>query len=112
MSNLSDFAGAFGDFTTMALDTGLLKGAVIKMWYHPDGEPDGSEMPFYKVIVGYTMLPTDVLLHIVDVEEEPDDVDIDELIERAGIEFHLLSRFCGRHGFSILPRDQFNSEAE
>lgn len=79
------------------------------MWYHPDGEPDGSEIPFYKVIVGYTMLPNDILLHLVDVEGEPDDVDIDELIKRQGIEFHLMSRVCGRHGFSIPAKEQFEN---
>lgn len=108
--DLLDFTGGFGDFPTLAHDTELLKGAVIKMWYHPDGEPDGSEMPFYKVIVGYTLLPNDILLHVIDVEDEPDDADVDEVISRRGIEFHLLSRFCGKHGFSIEPRHQFSTE--
>lgn len=106
MVDLLDFAGSFGDFNTFCLDSGLLKGAVVRMWYHPDDQPDGEEILFYKMIVGFTVVPGDILLHVIDVEGEEDCVDVDELIQKNGIEFHLLSNFSKRHGFSIRPEDQ------
>ena len=100
-----DFCGGYGDFETLFHDVDLDKYC-IRFWYHPDNEPEGSETLFYKKIVGYTLLPTDILLHLVSVENVDDISDNAELVKENGVQFYLLSRLCGRHGFEIIPEDQ------
>lgn len=104
MSNFGDFRGAFGDFETLAHDVDLSK--YVCCIYGPDGN---TEM--YKMIVGWTVLPYDILLHVVDVKgTESADFDVDDHMEKNGVQLVLLRDFIGKFGADIHPDFQLGAE--
>lgn len=94
MLDLTAFRGQFGDFETLALDTDLDK--FVFCIYGPDG---GIEA--YKMIVGWTQTPSDILLHVIDVEGTKEDFNVDEHIKEEGIQFVMLRDFVGPYGCEI-----------
>lgn len=105
MNLYENFKGGFGDWITMASDTDL-KDYILRVWFDPD-TPDGDLCDLYFKIIGYTVLPNDILLHLVDVM---DDTPTEEWANQHGVIFQLLSNLCGRHGFEILVEDQQTDE--
>lgn len=102
MVDLKDFRGFFGDFQTLDHDVDLKKFVMCS--YGPDGKTET-----YKVIIGCTILPYDVLLHVIDVEDAEDNVDIDNHIENHGVQLVFLKDFIGAFGVEIHPDFQFDS---
>lgn len=103
MVDLTAFHGAFGDFQTLALDADFDR--MVFCSYGPTGEVES-----YKVIVGYTVLPYDILLHIIDVQDvEDENFDINSLIQKYGVELCFLKNFIGDYGAEVHPDFQFNS---
>lgn len=98
MTEINDFFGGFGDFGTFFHDTNL-DSRVIR--FYVDGD-----IAMNKIIVGYTELPNDILLHMIDVDNCIDWEDYDEMVEKGDMEFQLLSKMLGDTGFEILDRDQ------
>jgi hypothetical protein len=104
MRNFNDFTSGFGDFQTLFLDTDL--GDYVCRFYNEDGEA------IYKCIVGYTELPNDILLHIVDCENVDSYDELDEAIEKHGVSFQTLTTMLGQDGFCIIPYDQFAEDED
>lgn len=107
MKDLMDFTGGFADFETLFSDTDF--DEYVIRFYHNDnptrpGNNDGHA--FFKVVIGYTALGNDILLHMVDAEAADTWDEIYENAERYGVEFQLLSKMLGNHGFEIIPADQ------
>ena len=98
MTEINDFFGGFGDFGTFFHDTNL--GSRVIRFY------DDNDIVMNKIIVGYTELPNDILLHMIDVDNCIDWEDYDEMVEKGDMEFQLLSKMLGDTGFEILDRDQ------
>lgn len=103
MSNLVDFIGQFGDFETLDHDVGL-KNYVFCI-YGPNG---GVEA--YKMIVGYTQLPYDILLHVIDVEGTESNFDLEDHIKKNGVQFVLLKDFIGPYGAEIHKDFQLDAD--
>ena len=101
------FAHCFGDFETMFLDTDL-NGWVIRSYYdeHDGDTLDGTAK--YHVIVGYTQLPDDILLHLASAENVNSYDELEDSIQSHGLTFERMSTFINRHGFAIYPMDQFD----
>lgn len=104
--NIRDFFGSFGDFETFAHDADLGK-YVFEIY--GDGSGDG-----YKMIVGWTQLPYDILLHIIDVEDAEAPASGFDPVEHArknGVEMVFLKDFIGKYGASIHPDFQIDSSS-
>lgn len=102
------FSSGFGDFATLFHDADLYS-FVIRSFYTDDSDSDFNidGEARYHMIVGYTELQNDILLHLVDVEG----VDSwDEFDDTESVSFELLSAFIGQHGFQILKVDQFSDD--
>lgn len=105
MFDLSVFRGGFGDFQTLAHD------ADIEQYVYCIFGPEGN-VESYKMIVGWTMLPADVLLHVIDVEGTEENFDIQAHIEKHGIQLVLLRDFVGPYGCEIHQDFQLDSSSE
>lgn len=103
MSNFGDFRGAFGDFETFAHDVELSK--YVFCIYGPDGD-----IEMYKIVVGWTVLPYDILLHVVEVEGTESNFDLDDHLEKNGVQLVLLRDFIGKFGVEIHPDFQLGAE--
>lgn len=104
MADMKDFIGAFGDFETMAHDVDLKNFVFCS--YGPAGE-----IEMYKMIVGYTVLPYDILLHVIDVESTPADFTVESHVEKEGVQFVFLKDFIGQYGVDIHPDFQLRPDA-
>lgn len=99
MFELSDFFGRFGDFQTLDLDATLSK--YVFCVHGPNGDIEA-----YKMIVGWTQLPYDYLLHIISAENLTTDHIGEEFrsyVNGNGIEFIFLKDFIGAYGAEIHP---------
>lgn len=92
--SFADFKGSFGDFETLAHDVDL--GKYVFCIYGPEGNLEA-----YKMIVGYTQLPYDILLHVVDVEGTDVSFEVDDHLEKHGVQLVLLKDFIGPYGVEI-----------
>lgn len=103
--NLGDiFSRGHGDFETLFHDTDLEQFVIC--FFTAEGEP--GEFPNYKMIIGYTELPDDIMLHLVDMEGVDTFVDADNEAARHGVEFRSLKGILAGGGFRITPRDQLD----
>ena len=84
------------------MDNFLIPNKVVCRFYY-EADEAGDEYAFYKVIIGYTKMYHDYLLHLVSAEgcETADDLDFNR------IEFHLLSDLLKNGSFDVIPDDQF-----
>ncbi len=105
MADMKDFRGQFGDFETLAHDTDLEHFVFCS--YGPDG---GLEA--YKMIVGFTVLPYDILLHVIDVADTPANFTVENHLEREGVQFVFLKDFVGKYGVEIHPDFQLGAAKE
>ena len=106
MADVKEFRGQFGDFETLAHDCGIENFTFCS--YGPDGTIEA-----YKMIVGFTQLPYDILLHVIDVENTGGDFDVDTHMEKEGVQLVFLKDFVGKYGVEIHPDFQlgaFNRE--
>lgn len=101
MDNIYDFCGSFDSFDELLHETVMYERVVR---FFVDGEA------VYKVIVGSTKIPNDILLHMVDAEGMTDISEIDEAIENFGLEFQKLSTLLGADGMEIVPFDQLDDD--
>lgn len=97
MNRLFKLTGSFASFPELFKNADL--GNLICRFY------DGG-YAVYKTIIGFTMLPNDIMLHMVDVEEIDETPLIEIAIERYGIEMRLLSTMMGESGLDIFASDQ------
>lgn len=105
MANLKEFIGSFGDFETLAHDVDLKNYVFCS--YGPAGD-----IEMYKMIVGYTQLPYDILLHVIDVENTGENFTIEDHIEKEGVELVFLKDFIGQYGVEIHPDFQLGADRE
>lgn len=105
MSKFVDFCGAYGDFETMAHDVDL--GKYVFCSYGPDGGVEN-----YKMIVGWTVLPYDILLHVVDVADTESNFDLEDHMEKDGVQLVLLKDFIGKYGAEIHPDFQLGADSD
>lgn len=104
MTDYKDFIGAFGDFATLVHDTDITNYVFCS---YADGAVE-----MYKMIVGYTVLPYDILLHVIDVEGTEADFTVESHVEKNGVQFVFLKDFIGKYGVDIHPSFQLQLEAE
>lgn len=102
MELFSNFIGQFGDFETLDHDVDL--GQYVFCTFGPDGEVE-----HYKMIVGWTKLPYDILLHVIDVENTDPDFNVKTHCERRGVQFVLLKDFIGSCGVDVHPDFQLTN---
>lgn len=107
MVQLEDFIGAFGDFETLAHDVDLSK--VVFCSYGPDGDTE-----LYFSIVGYTVLPYDIMLHLTDMDstDSVKDFDLKEHVKKHGLYFMLLRDFLTKYGAEVSPDFQLETSYE
>lgn len=99
MRDMNDFAGQFGDFQTMFLDTDF-DSYVVRFY-------DDAGSAVYKQVIGYTELNNgEILLHMVDAECCDTWEELDESLEDHGVQFQTLTKMLGEDGFDIIPMDQ------
>ncbi len=94
MADLKNFIGKFGDFETLDHDVDLSN--YVFCIYGPDGAIES-----YKMIVGWTKLPYDVLLHVIDVEDTESGFTVEDHAEDYGVQFVFLKNFIGPYGADI-----------
>lgn len=102
MENIFDFCGNFDSFDELMDETEMYEKVV--RFFTEDGDA------VYKIIVGSTAIPGDILLHMVDAEGMTDISEIDEAIKNFGLEFQKLSTLLGTDGMEIVPFDQLDDE--
>lgn len=102
MKKMYNFVGMFNSFEALMRRGGF--SDLVCRFYDSEGEA------IYKVIVGMTALPNDVMLHMVDAEGMDEVMDIPNAIEEFGIEFRSLSTMMGEYGFDIIPFDQLDED--
>lgn len=89
-------------FFRMAINSKL----VWQIWFDTE---DGTEpLSFYKVLVGFTPVPNDILLFMVDVEDV-ETPDIDKLIETR-VQGFMLSKLVTKYGVSFDSDDQIEED--
>lgn len=93
--DISDFKGAFGDWQTFWHDTSL-------EYYNIVIESIGEEDIYRSLyrIIGWTKIPKDILLHIMDMSLYADE---ELAVKASGIQFIRLSDI---KKMSIYPSDQ------
>lgn len=96
------FSNGFDSFEDLFDDTDL-DNYVIRFY-----DEDGSAI--FKMITGYTLLPNDILLHLVDTEGCDTLDEVLESMKEYGTSFRTLSSIAGRDGFDIIPFDQFDDD--
>lgn len=101
--SIKEFQGQFGDFETLAYDVEI--GRFVFCTYGPEGDIES-----YKMIVGFTQLPYDVLLHIIDVEGTEANFTPEDHMEKEGIELVFLKDFIGKYGVQIHPDFQLGAD--
>lgn len=94
MADLTNFIGQFGDFETLDHDVTL--GNYVFCIYGPKGDIES-----YKMIVGWTQLPYDILLHVIDVTDTDNNFDVQTHIKDDGVQLVLLKDFIGPYGVEI-----------
>lgn len=98
MNSFGDFRGSFGDFETLAHDTDISK--YVFCVYGSDGE----HLESYKIIVGWTVLPYDIMLHVIDVQDADEkNFDVRDHMEKNGVQFIMLKDFIGKYGADTHP---------
>lgn len=105
MVDIKEFIGQFGDFDTMAHDVDLKNYVFCS--YGPAGE-----IEMYKMVVGYTVLPYDILLHVIDVEDTPDNFTVEDHVDKEGVQLVFLKDFIGQFGVEIHPDFQLGAHRE
>lgn len=103
MSNLTDFIGQFGDFETLDHDVNI--GNYVFCIYGPKGDIES-----YKMIVGWTQLPYDILLHVIDVTDSDSNFDVHEYVKDNGVQLVLLKDFIGPYGVEIHKDFQLDAD--
>ena len=108
MAQIKDFIGGFGDFETLAHDVDLSR--MVFCTYGPEGDTE-----LYFSIVGYTVLPYDIMLHLTDMEStecSSEDFDVGEHVQKHGICFMLLRDFLTKFGAEVSPDFQLDASAD
>lgn len=100
-----NFDRGYKDFATFFNKTDLSR-YVIRAWSIIDGE----DVPCLYRIIGYTMIPNDILLHVVDMDNRKPEEDIDMLVGTDGVFFISLAKAIKDYGLELLPEDQLNEE--
>lgn len=103
MADLKNFIGQFGDFETLDHDAEL--GNYVFCIYGPNGDIEA-----YKMIVGWTKLPYDILLHVIDVEGTGDDFTVQSHVDKEGVQLVMLKDFIGPYGVEIHKDFQLGAE--
>ena len=94
--DISDFKGAFGDWQTFWQDTDLRYYNLTIDFFVREGDIYRS---LYRII-GWTKIPKDILLHVIDMSNYADE---ELAIKASGIQFIRLSDI---KKISIYPSDQ------
>lgn len=100
--------GVYKD-TVGFLRTAITNHLVWQIWFDP--EDSGEPVPFYKVLVGFTFVPNDIMLFMVDVEGEEEPVDFEKLINDK-IDVLMLSKLFTKYGANFNAEDQIDSIKE
>lgn len=101
--SFADFKGSFGDFETLAHDIDI--GKYVFCIYGPNGDIEA-----YKMIVGWTVLPYDIMLHVIDVEGTEGNFEVDTHLEKNGVQLVMLKDFIGPLGAEIHADFQLDAE--
>lgn len=93
--DINDFKGCFGDWETLWLDTILYNYNIVI-------ESIGEEDTYHHLyrIIGWTKIPKDILLHIMDMSIYADE---ELAVKASGIQFIRLSNI---KKMTIYPGDQ------
>lgn len=103
-SNYADFMGGFKSFYDLTENTTLL-GKIIVFWFIPEGGTEQDMVAITKRIVGFTNIPNDVMLHLIEVDTSENPPTYEEQMEANGVQFIKLSTVLGDRGMAIMPLD-------
>lgn len=105
--NYSDFIGGFKSFYDLTTRTFLI-GKVITFWI----EQDGRFTSITKRVIGFTNLPNDIMLHVIDAAPTTKYNSYEEQINAEGIQFLRLSYIFGIGGMLLSPLNNKDEEEE